>query len=105
MSSETKPISTEEFKLALSDLTNENINSVLLQLERSISKLKETNEYLEKEIEQTSDQESIDLYKETILENVEVMKNQSARLDAISEELSRRGVKPSKEEEQEGIYL
>lgn len=97
MSSETKPISTEEFKLALSDLTNENINSVLLQLERSISKLKETNEYLEKEIEQTSDQESIDLYKETILENVEVMKNQSARLDAISEELSRRGVKPSKE--------
>ncbi|QWW23175.1 hypothetical protein CA7LBN_001976 [Candidozyma auris] len=91
MSSETKPISTEEFKLALSDLTNENINS--------------TNEYLEKEIEQTSDQESIDLYKETISENVEVMKNQSARLDAISEELSRRGVKPSKEEEQEGIYL
>lgn len=103
MSSETTPIHIEDFKLALEDLTNENIESVLLQLENSLSKLRETNEYLDNEIKSNADPDSNTLYQETIAENEQVIKSQLERVAAIKQELAKRGQQSKVEEE--GIYL
>lgn len=82
---------------------NENIQSVLLQLKNSIRKLKETNDILEGEIKAGVDPESRELYESTIVENVQVLESQEARVAAIGEELKRRGAK--EEITEEGIYL
>lgn len=103
MSSQSRPISIEDFRLALEDLTNENIESVLLQLKNSIRKLKETNDILEGEIKAEVDPESRELYESTIVENVQVLESQEARVLAIGDELKRRGAK--EETTEEGIYL
>lgn len=103
MSSESRPIRIEEFILALEDLTNENIESVLLQLRNLIGKLKETNAYLAEEIKADSDPDSRSLYEETIAENKQVMESQEARVAAIQKELQRRGAQ--REQQEDGIYL
>lgn len=105
MSANSTPISIENFRSALADLTDENIQSVLGQLNNSVLKLEETNEYLRKEITSNADPESNSLYEDTIRENLEVITNQKARVTAIEEELVKRGSKAASKAEDEGIYL
>lgn len=93
MSQHTKPIELADFKLALTDLTDTNLLSLQKQLNNSISKLQESNEYLANEIKQVDgNEEDIKLYRETIDENKQVILNQVGRLEAIDAELVSRGM-------------
>lgn len=101
MSSESKPIQLSEFVIAIRDLSDENLLLLQKQLTTSTQKLKETNSILEEEISQTTDEEELKLYRETIDENRIVEKSQQRRLDALGEELVSRGLV----KEEEGVYL
>lgn len=100
MSSETSPIPLAQFVLALRDLSDENLVSVQKQLQNSLVKLKETNAILEQEIPNTTDEEALQLYLETIEENKQVIASQESRLEALDGELSKRGLVKD-----EGVYL
>ncbi|CAH2353892.1 translation machinery-associated protein 17 [[Candida] railenensis] len=107
MSSNSKPIQIEEFILAIKDLSDENLKSILSQLDNSISKLVESNETLAQEIETTKEavsqlkpeesheelKQDLVLYTETIEENNEVIANQKERVTQLNIELGRRGLK------------
>lgn len=101
MSSESKPIQLSEFVIAIRDLSDENLLSLQSQLTTSTIKLQETNGILEEEIRNTSDQEELSLYSETIQENKTVLLSQQRRLDALGEELASRGLTLK----EEGVYL
>lgn len=107
MSSNSKPIRIEEFILAIKDLSDENLKSILSQLDNSITKLVESNETLAEEIETTKEavsqlkadesheelKQDLILYTETIEENNEVITNQKERVTELNKELERRGLK------------
>lgn len=101
MSSESKPIQLSEFVIAIRDLSDESLLLLQKQLTTSTQKLKETNSILEEKISQTTDEEELKLYRETIDENKVVEKSQQRRLDALGEELAARGLV----KEEEGVYL
>lgn len=101
MSSESKPIQLSEFVIAIRDLSDENLLSLQTQLTTSTIKLQETNGILEEEIRNTSDQEELSLYSETIEENKTVLLSQQRRLDALGKELASRGLMLK----EEGVYL
>lgn len=128
MSSDSKPIDLNHFKLAILDLGDSNLISLKLQLENSISKLTETKTILDEEIkiimeklkENTDNHnlnDDLELYKSTISENDLVLSNQNERLITLNNELISRGLLKSDPKDKtdesksndnysdEGIYL
>lgn len=102
MSSGTQPIRLSEFVAAIGDLSDENLQSLQAQLRNSIQKLHETIAMLQEEITTTRDEDELNLYRETIEENKQVIESQNSRLLALDTELASRGLT---EESSEGVYL
>lgn len=106
MSSNSSPIELGHFITAIKDISQENIESVKSQLRNSITKLVETNQELQVEIEgskkklqQLKPEESHDdlrddilLFQESIDENEKVITDQQLRVAALLEELVARNL-------------
>lgn len=120
MSSDTKPININDFKLAIEDLSDENLQSIKDQLATSVAKLQDTNKLLETELIATKEKvanlgrdeshgtlkDDLSLYNETIEENKTVILNQKERLTALYDKLKSRGLATqSPATEDKGIYL
>ncbi|CUM62940.1 uncharacterized protein PRCAT00000500001 [Priceomyces carsonii] len=116
----SKPISLEDFKVAIQDLTDDNLISVKSQLELSFRKLNESNEELNKEIQALNDilqsgsngdeeelKRDLEIYRDSIKENKVVIENQVARLSILQEQLKHRGLVKVDEDStaKEGILL
>lgn len=94
MSSQTIPISLDEFEHAISELPDDALFTVKKELETSLQKLCETNELLEAELpEATVDDKAI--YEEALEENKPVIESQKTRLETLLRELKLRGLVPT----------
>lgn len=105
MSSESKPISVAEFEIAIKELTDDTIVGVQTSLETSLTKLHQTNQYLQDELSQSIDESDRQLYEETVQENNGVISSQELKLDIVQQELRVRGLIPTEETSLEGVYL
>ncbi|GMF00505.1 hypothetical protein B5S31_g5537 [[Candida] boidinii] len=103
MSDLIKPIEISEFILAIRDLSDEQVSKLKSQLNNSLSKLEESNNFLQESIvepnnnnkdEKQNKQEQDDnlLFKQCIDENLKVIENQNIRLNEINKLLSIRGL-------------
>lgn len=103
MSDLIKPIEISEFILAIRDLSDEQVSKLKSQLNNSLSKLEESNNFLQESIvepnndnkdEKQNKQEQDDnlLFKQCIDENLKVIENQKIRLNEINKLLSIRGL-------------
>lgn len=89
----SEPITHEDFLLAISDLSDENIQSLKSQLTKSISQLVSTNSELEREASSPSATiEDINLYRECVQENNKVIYDQTRRALSLLDALHERGV-------------
>lgn len=89
----SEPISHQEFLLAISDLSDENLQSLKTQLTKSINQLVSTNAELNREMSSPSaTTEDINLYRECIQENHKVIYDQTRRALSLVDELHGRGV-------------
>lgn len=100
MSGETAPITLSEFEEAVKDLLDDVLVSLRDQLQTSLSKLTETNAYLENEIAGGAEADDRKLYEETITENEAVATSQNAKLHCLETELRSRGLHTDP-----GVYL
>ncbi|GME99694.1 unnamed protein product [[Candida] boidinii] len=103
MSDLIKPIEISEFILAIRDLSDEQVSKLKSQLNNSLSKLEESNNFLQESIvEPNSDNKDVKqnkqeqddnlLFKQCIDENLKVIENQNIRLNEINKLLSIRGL-------------
>lgn len=107
MSAIKRPVQIEEFVITLREVQDSELYSVKQQLNKSIEKLQKTNNKLTKLINKEelnsesddSDDELNDiddndeqLFKDIIMENQIVARNQEERIEAVNNELSHRGL-------------
>lgn len=93
MSSQTIPITKEEFEQAISELPDDALFTVKNELETSLEKLYETNELLKAELPgSTSDDRAI--YEDALEENQPVIESKQTRLEILKIELKIRGLLP-----------
>lgn len=91
MSEQTVPITENEFVQAISELPDDALLTVRKELEVSIGKLLETNQFLQDELPAaTPDDKAI--YEEALLENVPVIKSKKVRLNILKDEFKTRGI-------------
>lgn len=88
-------LSLPAFRIALQDLSVEQLEQTREQLVLLVQKLRELNEILRQELEALAlapDKESHDVYAEAVQENLEVLERQEERIRSVDSECQRRGV-------------
>lgn len=105
MSSNSQPISLENFTIAVHELTDDTLSGVRASLETSLSKLKETNDFLARELLLSINEDDRLLYKDTIDENKQVVSSQEKKLEAVNLELRARKLLLNDETLEVGVYL
>jgi hypothetical protein len=100
MSSETQPISSEQFAFAIQDLPIENIYSKAFEIHNSITHLENSNRQLQEYIDSIKSDTSLSEAirqagdkdcSEAIEENETVIQRQRERVDLLKAEVQRRG--------------
>lgn len=91
MSSESQPITSEAFALALKDLSVPIIYGKVFEIRNSLAHLKRSNDELQTYIDEGIDGK--EELQEAIAENVVVMDRMQTRIELCRAELERRGAK------------
>lgn len=88
-------LSLPAFRIALQDLSVEQLEQTREQLVLLVQKLQELNEILKQELDALAlapDKESHDVYADAVQENLEVLERQEERIRSVDSECQRRGV-------------
>lgn len=91
MSSQTVPITKEEFEQAISELPDDALFTVKNELETSLQKLYETNELLRAELPEANPDDKV-IYEEALEENQPVIESKQIRMEVLMQELKIRGL-------------
>lgn len=119
MSSSNQAFDIQAYFLTIQELDDESLRLHMFQVEHSLSKLLETNKELHEEIEATRQKQNtstnanegyssdINLYKETIEENLSAKQAKEERLSIVRNELQKRGLLAGTvhNNDHEGFYL
>ncbi|WPK24548.1 hypothetical protein PUMCH_001826 [Australozyma saopauloensis] len=91
MSALAIPISKDDFEQAISELPDDALFTVKLELETALLKLSETNDLLEAELPEANADDRV-IYTEAIEENLPVIKSKNERLEILKFEMKVRGL-------------
>lgn len=91
MSALAIPISKDDFEQAISELPDDALFTVKLELETALLKLSETNDLLQAELPEANADDRV-IYTEAIEENLPVIKGKNERLEILKFEMKVRGL-------------